>query len=76
MEAYGSQGRLKYISGVLNGLEDVSSVTEGTGLVQFTRVPVCIILIGTQWTLDEAQSVKWMDQSVDIGQVSKSGKAI
>lgn len=48
MEAYRSQGRLTYISRMLNGLEDVSSVTEGTGLVQFTNVPMCIIVIGTQ----------------------------
>lgn len=48
MEGYGSHGRLKYVSRVLNGLEDVSSVTAGTSLVQFTSVPVWLIVIGTQ----------------------------
>lgn len=58
MEGYGSQGRLKCVRRVLNGLEDISSVTEGTGLVQFTNVPVWLVVIGTQQTLDEAQSVE------------------
>lgn len=48
MEAYGSPGRLNYISRVLNGLEDVSSMTEGTGLVQFTDVPMCTMVTGAQ----------------------------
>lgn len=48
MEAYGSPERLNYISRVLNGLEDVSSMTEGTGLVQFTNVPMCTMVTGAQ----------------------------
>lgn len=48
MEASGSPGRLNYISRVLNGLEDLSSMTEGTGLVPFTNVPMCTMVAGAQ----------------------------
>lgn len=48
MEASGSPGRLNYISRVLNGFEDVNSMTEGTGLVPFTNVPMCTMVTGTQ----------------------------
>lgn len=48
MEGYRSQVRLKYISRMLNIFKDVSSRTEGAGLLQFANVPVCIMVVGTQ----------------------------